>query len=161
MTRAALGVAAFSLCFGLVAGIAAIGHAPAAANDESPAERPEATTDEPATAAPAASNPPDAAQPGRQPDPVDPHVARERRIRELVKLIRRDQQTLTAIISQPAAVAQADPSDPDAAPSEARVPPLPLREDVRELALRLPRLQQELRELGGEWALLSSPVLWR
>ncbi len=93
--------------------------------------------------------------------PIDPWVARENRIRELVKLIREDQATLVALISEPRAVAQVDPSDPEAEPRDERVPALPLREDVRELAHRLASRQRELGELGGGMALVESPAIWR
>ncbi|MGH0038074.1 MAG: hypothetical protein ACQGVK_23840 [Myxococcota bacterium] len=92
---------------------------------------------------------------------ADAEAARQARIRRLVAAIRADQAALMAIITEPSASAQVEDPAETSGPDGSQIPPLPLREEVRELARRLPELQRELRELGGESALLDSPAVYR
>jgi hypothetical protein len=92
---------------------------------------------------------------------ADAEAARQARIRKLVVAIREDQAVLMALVTEPRPVAQVEGTAEVAEREDARVLPLPLREEVRVIARRLPELQRELHELGGESALLDSPAVWR
>jgi len=102
------------------------------------------------------------AAPAETGDTAPDEQARKARIDELIAAIRKDQRTLVAMIEEPPPGAPTPGGAPPAqAQPAARVPPIPLRPEVREIAERLPRLQRELHELGGDKALLDTPLVWQ
>jgi len=93
---------------------------------------------------------------GAPPAPSSPadEPALRARIAELVDAIRRDQARLVELLSQP------QPSEAPAT-GPAAWAPLYQREEVREIARRLPAHQRELEALGGREALLRAPSVLR
>lgn len=117
-------------------------------------DRPDEAT--PAQPAPSGSAPP-ASVPSASERPAG--ADRQERIRELVAAIRAEQARLIELVTEPLPAAQQAPA-PGAEPAP-RIPAVPLRPEVREVAQRLPALQRQLHELGGDAALLDSPALWQ